>query len=233
MKTYRKKGLFWLTLWNTAHHDWESTAVGAYEASPSHHLSSLEIKNRKWDQTAQTLSPPTQWHLSSSQAQPHKSSIIFPNSTINCRQRVLIHGPMGDILIQTTTYSRLFRMDMQCWRFMEWEIMWDPSLGRQEKRLRSDIQSFKYFRSLSSKLKFYFCFSVLHRGRKSRVGHTKSHLLSSVSTQVPFASSHTFVRTTTHPCQFKGSLFKLLTGKESTGNVGAFSRESPKQSRVQ
>lgn len=102
-----------------------------------------------------------------------------------------------------------------------------------EESLRSDIQSFKYFRSLSSKLKFYFRFSVLHRGRKSRVGHTKSHPLSSVSTQVPFASSHTFVRTTTHPCQFKGSLFKLLTGKESTGNVGAFSRESPKQSRVQ
>lgn len=111
--------------------------------------------------------------------------------------------------------------------------MWGPSLGRQEKSLRSDIQSFKYFRSLSSKLKFYFRFSVLHRGRKSRVGLTKSHPLSSVSTQVPFASSHTFVRTTTHPCQFKGSLFKLLTGKESTGNVGAFSRESPKQSIVQ
>lgn len=46
----------------------------------------------------QTLSPPTQWHLSSSQVPPHKSSIIFPNSTINCGQRVLIHGPMGDIL---------------------------------------------------------------------------------------------------------------------------------------
>lgn len=129
-------------------------------------------------------------------------------------------GLWGTFYIQTT-HRRLLRMDMQLWRFMEWETMWGPFLGRQEKSLRSDIQSFKYLQSLSSKLKFYFRFSVLHRGRKSRVGHTKSHPLRSVSTQVLFTSPHTRVRTTTHPCQFKGSLFKVVTG-----NVDAFSRVS-------
>lgn len=62
--------------------------------------------------------------------------------------------------------------------------------------------------------------------------HTKSHPLSSVSAQVP--SSHTCVRTTMRLSQFNDSLlFKVLTGKESTGNVDVLSRESPKQSRVQ
>lgn len=38
---------------------------------------------------------------------------------------------------------------------------------------------------------------------------------------------------TTSLSQFNGSLFKVLTGKESRGNVDALSREPPKQGRVQ
>lgn len=135
-------------------------------------------------------------------------------------------GLWGTFYIQTT-HRRLLRMDMQLWRFMEWETMWGPFLGRQEKSLRSGIQSFKYLQSLSSKLKLYFRFSVLHRGRKSRVGHTKSipcvlFLLKCYShlPTLEWEPPHTRANLKAHYLKFLQEMWMR-------------SPESPKQSRVQ
>lgn len=56
--------------------------VGAHEASPPHCLDNREIKNRKWDKSMTSHSPPSGTHFSS-QAPPPKGSVIFPNSTNN------------------------------------------------------------------------------------------------------------------------------------------------------